>query len=303
MKKIIVALSLSILATQFQGNCFASAANTELNQDLINQLQVPNFSVNMAPVALQPKEKKALELSKKWITKSSMPFMAGNGKLTYVHGASMPTILATPMQVCDVELQQGETISSINVGDTARWQVVVTNSNNKEHVLIKPIDSGLETNAIIATNRRVYHLRLISTEDSFTPYVGFVYANEMLAYQNQANEQKAKQEYFNSYSSEEVEENKVINLENLNFNYEVRGKASWKPERVYDDGIKTYIKLPKRTHTSEMPILLVSKGGQTILVNYRVNKTAMIADGIFDEIILVLGVGKNKEQINIVRTR
>lgn len=301
MKKIIAALSLSILATQFSGNCFAGTTNTELNQDLINQLQLPDFSVNMAPVTLQSKEKKALELSKKWITKSNMPFMAGNGKLTYVHGASMPTVLAMPMQVCDIELQQGEIISSINIGDTARWQVVVTNSNNREHVLVKPSDSNIETNAVVVTNRRVYHLRLVSTEDSFTPYIGFVYANEILAYQNQANAQKAKQEHFDSYKSDETD-NKVLSLENLNFNYEVRGKADWKPERVYDDGIKTYIKLPKRTYTSEMPILLVSKGGQTVLVNYRVNKTAMIADGVFDEIILVLGVGKNKEQINIVRT-
>lgn len=301
MKKIIAALSLSILAIQFQGNCFASVANTDVNQDLINQLQVPNFSVNMAPVPLQSKERKALELSKKWITKSSVPFMAANGKLTYVHGASMPTVLATPMQVCDVELQQGESINSINIGDTARWQVVVANANNREHILVKPTDSNIETNAIVATNRRVYHLRLVSTEDSFTPYIGFVYANEMLAYQNTVNEQKAKKEHFNSYSSEEVGENKTISLENLNFNYELRGSAAWKPERVYDDGTKTYIKLPKRTYTSEMPILLVSKGGETVLVNYRTKKTAMIVDGVFDEIILVLGVGKNKEQINIVR--
>lgn len=295
MKKIIVTLSLSILATQFPSIGYAA----ETSKELIETLSIPDFSVNMAPVPLQSKEKKALELSKKWITKSSMPFMAGNGKLTYVYGASMPTILATPMQVCDVELQQGETISSINVGDTARWQVVVANANNREHILIKPTDSGLETNAIVATNRRVYHLRLVSTVDSFTPYVGFVYANEMLAYQNTVNEQKAKQEHFDSYKSDETD--KVLSLENLNFNYEVRGKADWKPERIYDDGTKTYIKLPKRTYTSEMPILLVSKGGQTVLVNYRTKKTAMIVDGVFDEIILVLGVGKEKEQINIVR--
>lgn len=295
MKKIIAALSLSIFATQIPVNGYA-----EINQDLINKLSVPDFSVNLAPVPLQPKERKALQLSNKWITKSSMPFMGANGKLTYVHGASMPTVLATPMQICDVELQQGETINDINIGDTARWQVTVTKSGGREHIIVKPNDSNIETNAIVTTNRRVYHLRLVSTEDSFTPYVGFVYANEMLAYQNQVKEEKAKEEHFKSISADEIED-KSISLENLNFNYEVRGSASWKPERVYDDGSKTYIKLPKRTHTGEMPILLVSKGGETVLVNYRTQKTAMIADGVFDEIILVLGVGKNKEQINIVK--
>lgn len=296
MKKIIAALSLSIFATQIPVNGYAA----EINQDLINQLSVPDFSVNLAPVPLQPKEKKALELSKKWITKSNMPFMAANGKLTYVHGASMPTVLATPMQICDIELQQGETINDINIGDTARWQVTVTKSNGREHIIVKPNDSNIETNAIVTTNKRVYHLRLVSTEDSFTPYIGFVYANEMLAYQSQLKEEKAKEEHFKSINADEIED-KNISLENLNFNYEVRGSASWKPERVYDDGNKTYIKLPKRTHTGEMPILLVSKGGETVLVNYRTKKTAMIADGVFDEIILVLGVGKNKEQINIVK--
>ena len=50
-----------------------------------------------------------------------------------------------------------------------------------------------------------------------------------------------------------------------------------------------------------MPILLVSKGKETVLVNYRVKDQSMILDGIFEEIILVLGVGKNKEQIIIKR--
>ena len=297
MKKIITLLSLSIFATQIPTKSFGM----EANQDLLNQLKVPGFSINHNPIPLQPKEKKALALSKKWITRDNAPFISSNGKLVYMYGASMPTILATPMQICDVELQAGEMINSINLGDTARWEVVTTTSNGKEHIIIKPHDSGIETNAVITTDRRVYHLRLVSTEDSFTPYVGFVYANEIVAYQNQVKKQEIKKDHFNTFKSDEVD--KSLNLENLNFNYEVRGKADWKPERVYDDSLKTYIKLPKRTYTSEMPILLVSKGGEMVLVNYRIKKTAMIADGIFDEIILVLGVGKNKEQINIVRVK
>lgn len=298
MKKIIFILSLSILTTQFPNFGYAA----EINQELIDQLTVPGFSMNLSPIPLQMKEKKALTLSQKWITKSSEPFLSGNGKLTYVYGASMPTILATPMSICDVELQQGEIISSINLGDTARWELSVAKAADKEHIIVKAKDINLETNAIVSTNKRVYHLRLVSTEDSFTPYVGFVYANDMLAYSNQVQEQQAKEQHFKSYQSEEVDNKTgVLTLENLNFNYELRGNASWKPERVYDDGAKTYIKLPKRTYTSEMPILLVSKGGETVLVNYRTQKTAMIVDGVFDEIILVLGVGKNKEQINIVR--
>lgn len=192
MKKIIVALSLSIFATQIPTKSFGM----EANQDLLNQLKVPGFSMNYNPIPLQPKEKKALELSKKWITRDNAPFISSNGKLVYMYGASMPTILATPMQICDVELQAGEMINSINLGDTARWEVVTTKSNGKEHIIIKPHDSGIETNAVVTTDRRVYHLRLVSTEDSFTPYVGFVYANEIVAYQNQVKEQEIKKRPF-----------------------------------------------------------------------------------------------------------
>lgn len=295
MKKIIAALSLSILATQFPSIGYAA----ETSKELIETLSIPDFSVDMAPVPLQSKEKKALELSKKWITKSNMPFMAGNGKLTYVYGASMPTVLAAPLQVSVVEFQRGEYIDTVTIGDTVRWKMKIIHSNGKEYVVFKPTDINIESNAIISTDKRIYHLRLVSTEDNFTPYIGFVYGDEMIAYQRQVSAEKAKQEHFDSYKSDETD--KVLSLENLNFNYEVRGKADWKPERIYDDGSKTYIKLPKRTYTSEMPILLVSKGGQTVLVNYRTKKTAMIVDGVFDEIILVLGVGKEKEQINIMR--
>jgi hypothetical protein len=54
--------------------------------------------------------------------------------------------------VCDVELQAGEQVNSIHLGDTARWSVEPAISgvggNEVQHLIIKPHDVGLETSLI-----------------------------------------------------------------------------------------------------------------------------------------------------------
>ena len=58
--------------------------------------------LNPKNVPLTDKEKKALRLSGSWSRQGVEPVLTGGGKVVYVHGASLPTIVAAPMQVCDV---------------------------------------------------------------------------------------------------------------------------------------------------------------------------------------------------------
>jgi type IV secretion system protein TrbG len=46
-------------------------------------------------------------------------------------------------------------------------------------------------------------------------------------------------------------------LRDLNFNYDVDGKARWKPIRVNNNGIKTIIQMPNTMEQTEAPVLLV----------------------------------------------
>ena len=50
-----------------------------------------------------------------------------------------------------------------------------------------------------------------------------------------------------------------------------------------------------------MPILLVRKGKQEVLVNYRVKDSAMVVDGLFERIALVIGVGGEQEKVEVIR--
>lgn len=257
-------------------------------------LDMPDFLSNDS-VPLTKKERNALNLTREWSGRGPAPVLSNSGRLTYVHGATLPTILASPMQVCDVELQAGEKVNEVIVGDSARWMVETGTAGDTVHLFIKPVDAGLETTAVVTTDRRVYHLRLVSQRTGHTPYVGFVYADAMkvqLAEKKAAKEQEA-------YRNTARIDGKDVDISGLNFNYDVKGKASWKPERVFDDGQKIYIHLPRKT--SEMPVLLARKRGENIMVNYRVDGKTLEVDGIFDEIALLLGVGSKREEIRIVR--
>lgn len=246
-------------------------------------------------VPLTAKEHRALNLTRDWAGRGPAPVLSQSGKLVYVHGASLPTILASPMQVCDVELQAGEKVNEVIVGDSARWMVESGTAGSTTHLFIKPVDAGLETTAVVTTDRRVYHLRLVSQRSGHTPYVGFVYADEM---KMRLSEQRNAQEKEKVWNTTTVN-GKAVDINSLNFNYNVKGSASWKPQRVFDDGTKIYIHLPEKI--AEMPVLLAKKGKENVLVNYRTDKNTMIVDGIFDELALLLGVGRSREEIRISR--
>lgn len=280
--------------------CLASPVGAASSQK--DPLSVPPLPADFMPdflsqdtVPLTSKERKALNLNREWTGRGPAPVLSQSGKLVYVHGASMPTVIASPMQVSDVELQPGEKVNEVMVGDSARWLVETGTAGDTVHVFIKPVDAGLESSAVITTDRRVYHLRLVSQRSGHTPYVGFVYADSMKVRISERASARRREAERNTT----VIDGKNVDISGLNFNFDVKGKASWKPVRVFDDGEKIYIHLPRKT--SEMPVLLARKGGENVMVNYRVKDNALVVDGLFDDISLILGVGSKKEEIRIVR--
>ncbi len=296
MKKHLLCLALIVFTS-----APAVAGASDPDQTSLKNIDTAPIEkyLNDKAVHLTAKEKKALLLSGQW-SSDIQPFMSSGGKLMYVHGASVPTIIAAPMQVCDVELDPGEKINEIVVGDSARWMVESGTAGSTTHIFVKPVDAGLESSAIITTDRRVYHLRLVSQRSGYTPYIGFVYSNDL---KRQAKQEKDEKEKEREWRTTNDMEGKVVDLSKLNFSYSVDGSASWKPDRVYDDGQKTYIRLPHAAKTGDMPVLLVRKGKKDVLVNYRVKGLTMMVDGLFDNIALVDGVGSDRESVEIRREK
>ncbi|MBR4738004.1 MAG: TrbG/VirB9 family P-type conjugative transfer protein, partial [Rhodocyclaceae bacterium] len=125
-------------------------------------------SVGNQPAPLSRQEEEALAISNRWRegkTTASKPIAGKNGEVIFVFGAPA-TVVCAVLQICDVALQEGEQVNSINLGDTARWMVepAITGrgANEVQHLIIKPLDIGLETSMVVTTNRRTYHMRLKS---------------------------------------------------------------------------------------------------------------------------------------------
>lgn len=262
-------------------------------------------------LTLTQQEREALDASQRWRGASPtgmQPSIGTDGTIRYLYGTQQPSIVCAVLQVCDVELQPGEQVNSIHLGDTARWIVepAITGSGAAEvqHLIIKPMDIALETSLVVTTNRRTYHFRLRSHRTEFMSRVAFTYTEDAQAKWAaiKTREVKEKQERTIPQTGEY--------LGDLNFAYDVAGSAAWKPVRVYNDGTKTIIQMPTATAQTEAPALLVVRkdGGwftdpEMVMVNYRVQGDRYIVDTVFDKALLIAGVGSSQDRVTITREK
>lgn len=261
---------------------------------------------------LTRQEHEALTIVQRWQThgdKNGGKVFAGrNGAIVYVFGVQAPSVVCAVLQVCDIALQAGEQVNSIQLGDTARWNIEPaisgTGAGEVQHLLIKPMDVGLQTSLVVTTDRRTYHIRLRSHRSKYMPQVAFTYPEEALAKWDKIRALKNQRRTDNTLpASGEY-------LGDLSFDYDLSGTASWKPVRVYNDGRKTIIQMPGSMAQSEAPTLLVVRGDrglfsapETVLVNYRVQGDRYIVDTVFEKAILIAGVGHAQDRITITRRK
>ena len=254
---------------------------------------------------LGKKGKKAVKLASEWISRPVLPTAEGkDGSVVYTFGATLPVVVCRPLRVCVLQLEQGEKIiDSPRCGDTAQWDISPSNPDDRRppHIYIKPLDSGLTTDLIIVTDRRTYVVELKSRNDKYTPMVSFRYEeNERLRWQAHLSEQKRleKQRQRNNRFSTG---NLTFNAEDIDFDYSLQGDAKWKPLRVFNDGVKTYLKMPKIMQMYEAPVLLTVNDGTEALVNYRLHDDLFIVDQLFDKAVLLSGVGSHQTKITVTR--
>ncbi|MBB4837055.1 type IV secretion system protein VirB9 [Sphingomonas kyeonggiensis] len=203
---------------------------------------------------------------------------------------------AAPGLVTDIVLQPGENLVAVASGDTARWVIGDTTSGSGEtrqtHLLVKPFSGGLTTNLVITTDRRTYHVRLVSTSVTALSSMRWTYPqDELLALRRKAEAAQAAAPIATGLA-----------IEQLHFNYAISGdRPAWRPLRVFDDGSKTYVEFPASLANGEAPPLFaVGPDGKAELVNYRQRDRFYVVDRIFDTAELRLGV-KRQQVVRIDR--
>jgi len=77
-----------------------------------------------------------------------------------------------------------------------------------------------------------------------------------------------------------------VDVSHLNTRYTIQGATPFRPVLVFDDGVRTYFKMPRTMQS--MPALFALEDGATQLVNYTVHEEHMVAQGLHSGYVLKL---------------
>jgi len=264
----------------------------------------------MKNVVLSPTALDAVSLAKQLVNESNPPTRTTDGRVVYTYGVGLPTIVCAPLRVCSMELQAGEhIIGEPQIGDSVRWEVSpATMGTDAEATLVsvlvlKPKMSGLDTTMMVMTDKRTYYVRLISKPEEFMSRTAFVYPDDehiqwkqFLADQDRARNEKV--------ASSQIAKTAPSAIDSLYFDYSIKaskGAAMILPDRVMDDGEKTYIQMNTYAVHRELPALVIQGPTGNEMVNYRVKDNTYIVDRLFDRAALLMGSGKNQQIVKIQR--
>lgn len=244
------------------------------------------------------------------------PSMERGAAIVHPYGQGQPVVTCSPLRACDIELQAGETVTAVALGDSERWITSPLQSGDPErptpHVIVKPKEHGLVTNLVIGTDRRTYHLGLISPPEgekassTFHRHVAFYYPADLVEPWASPEDLERLRRDSAARSSPAACPDLGLALGELSFGYGLRyrKRVPWRPTAVFDDGRHVYIQLPESVRSGDLPALLVEQGGGVMgVTNHRLKDRWYIVDGLFTRAELVVGVGKTRRKVEIYRER
>lgn len=246
------------------------------------------------------------------------------GLVTFAYGSGIPTVVCALLELTDLTFEKGESILSVQLGDSVRWNIesAISGSANDsvEHLIVKPLEAGLKTSMLITTDRRTYHIRLKSTEADFMPAVVFSYPNSLKLPSKKHYGDDSYLQYTSNYDSNEdhndySETNSSLknysSVQNVsyegnsrpalnvaatyndstqrrNYNYSVDGDSKIIPQNVYDDGKRIFIVMNNPINSSYLPVLQEISSESFLF--FGEDKTNTINFTYFDNTFVVDGI-------------
>jgi type IV secretion system protein TrbG len=259
-------------------------------------------------VPLAPKERRGVAFGQQWANNRDQPARGADGSTVFLFGATLPTVVCAPLYVCDLVLEESESVNDLHVGDSVRWQIAPATQGPAEkaitHIIIKPTDIGLTTNLVLTTNRRAYTIKLISQREAWMPRVSFHYPE---ATTTQWNLYRSQQDRLRE--EREALAESAVDTGRPDVTYALSGDdPAWRPRRVFARGGKTYIQFPRGIAEGDLPALVAigNDGGlftepSKELVNYRFIEGRFVVDKVLDRAALISGVGGSQVKVDIER--
>jgi type IV secretion system protein VirB9 len=259
-------------------------------------------------VPLSPNARMALNISETWLNSGPEPFAGPDGRVLYVYGKGVPTIVCATLQVCELDLEAGETPQkdALDWGDH-RFNVAARTAGSGAgeftYLVLKPTEPGLDTTMTIGTSKRPYYVRLVSTSREHMARIAFTYPEEEAekkraeAEERQAEERRRKEE-----ADKLAKLNTQKPIRNWMYSVKLHGKDAryLRPERIGDDGIHTHIVLSEEARHRGLPVVELKDARGPIPANRRWDGNELIVDAVFERACLLEGVGKSQQRACIV---
>jgi P-type conjugative transfer protein TrbG len=262
-------------------------------------------------LAAQPAEVR--EAVKVYDKRGEWPSYRTRNYVLYPYGEGpQPVVDCAALRTTDVQLQPGETVTDLAIGDSERWMATPASSGDPRnpipHIALKPQAAGIETNLTIYTTRHIYHL-VLRSRDRAMQEVEFYYPDDLLAQLREADAATAKATQAAAQTTAidpaGGTDGNIVKVADadptqFNFAYAIDGpNVPWRPQRVFDDGTHVYLEMPASMKSSDAPALLVAAGGGTQMVNYRVRGSYFVVDRLFAKGVLLAGVGREQDRVTI----
>ncbi|MEM7242346.1 MAG: TrbG/VirB9 family P-type conjugative transfer protein [Pseudomonadota bacterium] len=189
----------------------------------------------------------------------------GNKRITHFHYEKDKVYRVDVNQrfVTQVQFERGEVVQSIQVGDSKLFQWDRLESGRA--LTIKPKAPDATTNLTVQTNRRLYSFIVVAVNDD--EYDRLEVASFLISFKYGGAEVRPKsfvEKTRGTFSSGLA----------INTNYQVSGKADFKPVAVFDDGVNTYVRY---TPEARRPAIFQTDAeGQESNVNFTAHPDHLI---------------------------
>lgn len=303
-----------------------SEENKQLREELENTKQELSYYVknseyeyDIEPAVIQStnfvvidknelKENEKKEVTGKEAVKSSMKesivplkeYTGGMSIFDYNGDYQFP-VFTKKLSMSTIILNNDEVMTTDDVflSDSKSWEITgdvwPSPEGSRQLIMIKPLESGLETDMLVVTDKRLYKFILYSTKADYQPMVRFRYPTER------------------KFITGKTKKSNPMNLVTLygdtdpdliSVNYKIRvpvlqKKVDWVPELVYDDGSFTYIRLPEVVLQKEFPVFY-EKGDN--IVNYEIHPkqhNLVVINKLIEKVTLRVG----KQKVTVMKKK
>lgn len=307
LKCVIIGLSALVLTACVRRQVIDDSYFSAPTKVVVKEVKVPanpypkvkaSFGAGNDPLVM--------EAYQRYTQTGRAPTVKTEGWITFPYSPhTRPLMMCQPGRQCVVQLEEGEKLFSVNLGDSAHWthSSIVSGEGTQAAVSIiaRPKDIGIATDLIISTNRRTYNIGLVSKAGSDPAVLRFYYPEETARETVEMARLAQEKAQMTKVVSEVDATGTNVDLNRLSFNYRVCGPAVvWKPTRVFDDSNKTFIEMPNITSRVDLPILYLVTNNKMQLVNYRYDAPYYVVDGLFKKAWLVSGVGRCQKRVEII---